>query len=260
MYCQASAPAYPLSKAFFGGKLRLGCHARRVGVAFPAAGRKFADDERLVRVKAVFGGELCRGIDERGNSVRLVVGIVVRLQEVERSVRFAARRDESGIVPVLLVLDVYAAGGNEKVRIYRVNRRGDLVREFLDFGECHFLGCPAAAFGCHALRFVEDFPRHERVVVSDRLDDRYERVVDERRGPFVVKELPVRFDVELVVRVDAPLVRFHQVVAEEAHRYHDAVFFGDVESLFHVGDGACLETRDEMRRFVDGRALAHVVE
>ncbi len=67
-------------------------------------------------------------------------------------------------------------------------------------------------------------------------------------------------EVELVPCIDSPLVRFHQVVAEKAHRYHDAVFLGDVERLFHVADGVFLEARNEMCGRVDCRALAHVVE
>ncbi len=116
-----------------------------------------------------------------------MIGIVVRLEKVERPVLFAARCDESGIVPMLLVLDVYAAGGNEKFGIYCVDGGGDLVRKLLDLGEFHFLWGPSVAFGGHAFRFVEYFPGHQGVVVSDRLDDRDEDVVDKGFGSVIVK-------------------------------------------------------------------------
>lgn len=153
-----------------------------------------------------------------------------------------------------------ASGGNEEFGIYRVDGCGNLVREFLELGKFHFLGSPASAFGSHAFRFVEYFPGHQGVVVADRLDDRDEDVVDKGRGAFVIEELLVRFEVEFVSGVDSPLVRFHQVVAEKAHRYHDTVFLGDVERLFHVADGVFLEARNEVRGRVNCGALAHVVE
>lgn len=73
------------------------------------------------------------------------------------------------------------------------------------------------------------------------------------------QELQVRGGVEFIIII-APLRKFHQVVAEEAHGDHDAVFVRDVQRFFHVGDGVRLKAGNEVRAFVECGARAHVVE
>ena len=96
-------------------------------------------------------------------------------------------------------------------------------------------------------------------MVSDCLYHRNEDVVNKSLGACFFKKQFVCRDVELFV-VKSPLVGFHQVVAEETHRDHHAVFLGDVQGLLHVVDGVFLEARNQVRRLVDFGALAHVVE
>ena len=183
----------------------------------------------------------------------------MRLEKVERAVRLAACRHEGRVVPVFLILDVHATGRNEQLRVFGVDGRCYLVRKSLDFGKRHLLGGPAAAFARHALGLVENFPGHERLVVANRLHHRYKCVVDKRLRALVLEQVRVRGNVELFV-VKSPLVGFHQVVAEKAHRDHHAVFLGNVQSLLHVVDGVFLEARNQVCRLVDFGALAHVVK
>ena len=247
-----------LAVAFFRGNLRLGCHACRIGVACPAACREFANNHRLA-VVAVLCCHLGRRIHERTHSIVLPVRVVMCLEKVERTVCLAARSDKRCIVPVLLILDVHATCRNEKFRVRRVNCRCDLVRKLLDFGKSHLLGGPAAAFARHAFRLVKDFPSHECLVIANGFHDRNQNVVYKSLRSFVFEKERICRDVKLFV-VKTPLVRFHQVVAEKAHRDHYAVFFGDVQSLLHVRNSVFLRTRDQVCFFVNSRALAHVVE
>ena len=247
-----------LAVAFLGRNLGLCRHACGIGIALPAACGEFADNHRLAIVTVLARHLGCR-IHERAHRIVLVIRVVVRLEKVERAVRLAARRHEGRVVPVLLILDVHATRRNEQFRVFGMDGCRYLVRKRLNLGKRHLLGGPAAAFARHALGFVENFPGHERLVVANRLHHRDERVVDKRLRAFIFKQVRVRGDVEFLV-VKSPLVGFHQVVAEEAHRDHHAVFLGDVQSLLHVVDGVFLEARNQVRRLVDFRALAHVVE
>ena len=147
---------------------------------------------------------------------------------------------------MLLILDVHATRRNEKFRVRRVDCCCNLVRKLLDFGKRHLLCGPTAAFARHSFRFVKDFPSHESLVIANRFYHRNQNVVYKRLGARVFEKQFVSGNVELFV-VKPPLVRFHQVVAEKAHRNHHAVFLGDVQSLLHVRDGVFLRARDQMR-------------
>ena len=182
------------------------------------------------------------------------------LEEIQRTLRFATSFNESGVVPVFLILDIYTTSRNKKFRICRMDCSCHLVGELLNFGKRHLLGRPAATFASHAFGFVKDFPSHERLVVTNRLYHRIEHVVDKGLGACIFKQIFIRGNIELVISVKSPLIRLHQVMAEKAHGNHHAVFFGDIQSLLHIGNGIFLEPRNQMRRLIDFRALAHVIE
>ena len=247
-----------LAVAFFRRNFRLCCKIRTVRIALPTACREFANNHRLA-VIAVLGGHLGCRIHERTHCIVLPIRIVVRLEKVERTVRLATRSDKRRVVPVLLILDVHATRRNEKFRVRRVNRRCNLVRKLLDLGKRHLLCSPAAAFCCHALGFIKNFPSHESFVIANRFHDRNQNVVYKSLRARVFEKQFVSGNIELFV-VKTPLVRFHQIVAEKAHRNHHAVFLGNVQSLLHVRDGIFLRARDQVRCLVNRRALAHVVE
>ena len=245
-----------LAVAFCGRNFGFCREIRPVGIALPATSREFTDNHRL-GIVFVFRSHLCCRIHEGRNVVVLVIRVVVRLEKVERSLGFAACGDEFRIVPPALILDIHAACGHEQFRIRRVDGGCNFVCKLLEEGLVEFLGCPAHA--CHAFGLVEHFPGHQGLMVADCLHDGNENVVDKRFGALVFEQFFVRGDVKFLV-VESPLARFHQVVAEEAHRDHHAVFLGDVQSLLHVVDGVFLEARNQVRRLVDFGALAHVVE
>ena len=245
-----------LAVAFFGRNLSFCSHARSISITLPAAGREFTDNHRLI-VVLVCGRHLSCGIYERRHRIILVVRIVMRLEEVECSIRLATGSDKFRVIPPRLILDIHATRRHKEFRIYRVDCRGNLVREFLEHGLVKFLGCPTHA--CHAFGFVKDFPSHECIVIADCLYHRIEHVFDKGLGALIFEQVFVRGDVELFA-IEAPLVRFHQVVAEKAHGNHHAVFFSNIQSLLHVGDGVFLEARHQMRCLVNFRALAHVVK